>query len=66
MDQWGANTEELCAEYEMLFCVRDLLDIYERQVVGLYGRVPEKIRSTRDDIEKKLKDLQKILQKITD
>ena len=60
MDCWDADEAGiLSSEYEVLFCVRDMLSLYEKQLTGLYGEAPERIRKTKEDIEKRICEIEK-------
>lgn len=63
MDCWDANgTGMLSSEYEILFCVRDMLGLYEKQLLGLYGETPTRIKKTKDDIEKRICEIENKLE----
>lgn len=52
------TAESLSSEYEILFCIRDMLEIYGRQLTGLYGKIPKEIEKTKSDIEKRIRDIE--------
>lgn len=58
MDNWDAEvTGALSSEYEILFCIRDMLGLYEKQLLGLYGEIPSYIGETKEDIEKRIREI---------
>lgn len=63
MECWDAEmTGILSSEYEILFCVRDMLGLYEKQLKGLYGELPSYLNETKDDIEKKIRKIEQRLE----
>ncbi len=63
MDHRGAGNEKiLSSEYEVLFCVRDMLELYERQLTELYKKTPTRIEKTKCEIEKKICEIENELE----
>lgn len=52
----------LSSEYEVLFCVRDMLGLYEKQLTELYKKTPTRIEMTRSEIEKRICDIENELE----
>ena len=49
------------SEYEMLYCIHDMLSLYRRHHELIYGRIPERIARILKDTEKKMSALEKKL-----
>lgn len=52
------------SEYEVLYCVRDLIKLYERQQLAIYGRVSKHLEDTLRDTEKRLAEIESELESL--
>ncbi|MCQ2078577.1 MAG: hypothetical protein MJZ38_00750 [archaeon] len=62
MNGRDAGTREMLeTEYEILYCVRDLMHLYEKQLVSLYGKPTRHVSDLLEETENRISDLERIL-----